>query len=171
MTYQETFEAAKKQSRDILRVQMAGRVQGRVSNAKAALIATIKVLAMQLAAWKETDARREKSEKEHAEIIKKTRAEIEAMPEADRELALESFDKELAESEKADERSAESRAKERETEKKRLEDDVAAARKEYERLLGVQQEVEDGTQKVNKEEMLALANKLVEEGRVNEDVE
>lgn len=171
MTYQETFEAAKKQSRDILRVQMAGRVQGRVSNAKAALIATIKVLAMQLAAWKASDASLEKSENKRTEMLKSTRAEIDAMPAEDRELALESFDKELAESEKAAERSAESRAKEREAEKKRLEDDVAEARKEYERLLGVQQEVEDGTQKVNKEEMLALANKLVEEGRVNEDAE
>ena len=169
MTYQETFKAAQSQARDILRVQMAGRGQGRVSNAKSALIAAITLLAKQLAAWKADEASTAKGRAKHAEIHEATRAELAAMPDATD--ALEAFDKQMADDAIAKERHAEEVMKSRADETKCLEDQVSEARKEYERLLVVQQEVEDGTQKVNKDEMLALANKLVEEGRVVEDAE
>lgn len=167
MTYQEMFTSAKTQARDILRIQMAGRVQERVSQAKTTLISAIKTLADLIVRWDKIEARDAKSkteQKEHADAIRKT---IGTMPEADRTLALEALDNEMAEESKHDTRIAEQRAKDRAADIKRLEDGISIARAEYERLLAVQKEVEDGTQKVNKDELISLANKLVEEGRVN----
>lgn len=171
MTYQETFAAAKKQARDILRIQMAGRVQERVSHAKNALATAIKALAFHIAGWNAIKVRDEKGAAKSAGENAAIRAEIERMPAANRDLALEAFDKEMADAAKDATRTAEQKEKDRAADLKRLEEVVTNSRAEYDRLLKVQKEVEDGTQKVDKDELLSLANKLVEEGRVNPDAE
>lgn len=175
MSYASQATTAKRIARDILRSQMAIRVQERVSKARAAYTATLRNLANIIEDHKAEDKHVESSNDEAsaAETFDLRRQILGELPVVTDEATLRELTKEIDEAEAnaatLRKEAAEAAAKRRAREIEHATNHVDEAKKELDHHLENLAKIESGDLKVSKDEMLALANKLIEEGRVPTD--
>lgn len=175
MSYASQATTAKRIARDILRSQMAIRIQERVSKARAVYLATLRNLANVLEDHKLEDKRLATTDAETTarETFDMRRQILGALPVVTDEATLRELTAAIDESEAA---AAEARKladdaaeKRRADEIERATNQVEEAKKNLDHHLENLAKVESGELKVSKDDMLALANKLIEEGRVPAD--
>lgn len=169
MTYSAQAAAAKAQARDILRTEMAIRIQRRISEAAAALNKIFRHIASVAVSTTEIDADNAKDAAELADERAAEDAALAAIPgitpdeltALQAEVAKERADED-AEAAAAEKRIQESRAEVALSQAK----DIAAARDAVAHAEDNLAKLESGELKVDREKLDALTNKLLEEGRV-----
>lgn len=166
MTYTEAAVAAKEKARDILRTAMAVRIMGRIEDAKAEFISSIKSYANTVVSngKLEAEAAEAKTKRlEKRDAFTQALGEVEGLTAEDLSLITESVTKAQAENDKKADEDAEADAKYRSERLVEASKAIVEARKEHERNQANLAKLEAGEMKVDKDELDALTSKLLED--------
>lgn len=168
--YASIATAAKEKARDILRTQMAVRIQERVQKAKDSVVSAIRHYASLVVDFSKTN----KKDAEEAEKRSERRTEFDGalndvpgISVEDRRAAANALDEERAENDKSRAENAKSAAK---THKEGLENAlkrIAEAKESLDHANENLDKLSSGELKVDAEELKTLANKLIEEERAD----
>lgn len=169
MSYVSQAVAAKNLARDILRTQMAIRIQERLAKAKDEFTAAVKSYANYIASFVTEDADDAKAAADRTATREAFAAALVATPglTSDELTAIQTQVSEAqSKRDKEDKESSAASAKEREAATKRHLDGIDLARAEVARVTANVAKLESGEMKVDAEELKALANKLIADGKV-----
>ena len=176
MTNTEIAIKAKAMAKGILHSQMAVRIQGRLSNAEEALKTALKSLVRTVSSNKATVKKLvENFDKAMTarDADRQAIGQVDGLSEAEAVMLADAFDAETAELKKNHEQALEREEKESTADLKQASEDVAEARKEVARYTEFLRKLDageaDDALKVSLDDLKALTNRLIEEGRVTED--